>query len=274
MTKKARKSIGEPYDCLCNWPENCFVQCGERGIVGSRSGDVYETAFFEAFPKAPSTFIRGEGKNIQEAEEHAWNQYNKYLSCNHHEYKRHGKDSEHGICIHCGLFTSHVFPPVHSCTICNKKEVALEYNEKHYCLTHFISEMPKFSFSDFAEDDYNDREYLLFTKCEALRFDVLNNYNLINSALDEYKEINRWNKLTDSFSTYIHNKIIEEANNIKIKLNMFEHMRAKRNISKDSQLYQQIFLNYLAKEFKELNFSDKNVSLEVQKYIKIVKEKP
>lgn len=55
---------------------------------------------------------------------------------------------------------------------------------------------------------------------------------------------------------------------------MFEHMRAKRNISKDSQLYQQIFLNYLAKEFKELNFSDKNVSLEVQKYIKIVKEKP
>lgn len=134
--------------------------------------------------------------------------------------------------------------------------------------------MPKFSFSDFAEDDYNDREYLLFTKCEALRFDVLNNYNLINSALDEYKEINRWNKLTDSFSTYIHNKIIEEANNIEIKLNMFEHMRTKRNISKDSQLYQQIFLNYLAKEFKELNFSDKNVSLEVQKYIKIVKEKP
>lgn len=274
MTKKARKSIGEPYDCVFEWPDNCFVQCGERGIVGSKLGNVYETAFFEAFPKEPSTFIRGEGKNIQEAEEQAWNQYNKHLVCNHHEYKRHGQDSEHGICIHCGLFTSHVFPPVHFCSICNKKEVPLEYDHKHYCLEHFISEMPKFSFSDFEEDDYNNKEYLLFTKCEALRFDVLCRHNLINSLSEEYKEINKWNKLTDSFSTYFHNKIIEEANIIEIKLNIFDHIRSKRNISKDSKLYQQIFSNYLHKEFKELNFSNKDVSLEIQKYIIIAKEKP
>jgi hypothetical protein len=93
MGKTARNSFDKPYDCLKDWPEDCFVQCGGDGIVfeeGSleetfKSEDGllktiatvigsptekkhYRTAFFEAFPKKPSCFIRGEGTTIQEAE--------------------------------------------------------------------------------------------------------------------------------------------------------------------------------------------------------------
>lgn len=267
MTKKAKKSFGGDYDCFFEWPENCYVQCGDKGIVGSSKG-VYETAFFEAFPKEPSTFIRGEGANIKDAEYNAWQKYNKYLACNHHEYKRHREDSEHGICIHCGLFTSHVFAPVYQCSVCQKNEVALAYDKEHYCLEHFISEMPKFSLSNFSEDEYNERGYLLFTQCEALRLDILCKLNLIDLSVEEYKEINKWNKITDSFSTYFHNKIIEEAKNINIGLTIFEHMRLKNKISQHSKIYQQIFINYLNEEIKDLNLDIKDVSLQIQDYIK------
>ena len=94
--KTARRSFNkEPYNCLKPWPEDCFCQCGGNGVVftdNSSMGELltnpkdqqeaikavlgeeskkthYKTAFFEAFPKNPSCFIRGEGKTIEEAEE-------------------------------------------------------------------------------------------------------------------------------------------------------------------------------------------------------------
>jgi len=47
--KLARRSVGPSYVCLKPWPESCFVQCGDKGIVMSQEGN-YTTAFFEAFP--------------------------------------------------------------------------------------------------------------------------------------------------------------------------------------------------------------------------------
>lgn len=92
--KTARQSFGQPYSCKKPWDDDIFVQCGGNGIVLSQTdfqkilsdpkesldtlkaiaGEPtnkkhYRTAFFEAFPKKPNCFLRGEGKTIEEAEE-------------------------------------------------------------------------------------------------------------------------------------------------------------------------------------------------------------
>lgn len=76
MTKKAQLSIlsilkspnkdTTEWPCAFPWPEDCFCQAGHSGVVFTKSGH-YRTAFFEAFPKNPNTFIRGEGSTIEVA---------------------------------------------------------------------------------------------------------------------------------------------------------------------------------------------------------------
>jgi hypothetical protein len=131
--KLARNSCGEPYACQAPWPESCFVQCGGKGVVISPAGN-YRTAFFEAFP---DTFIRGEGGTIEEAEASAWGIYQRQLACPGHDYARRG-DSEHGTCRHCGRFQTDAFKPVHSCTICSKPHVNLDFYTARLCLEHFL----------------------------------------------------------------------------------------------------------------------------------------
>src|SRR5690554_1975072 len=106
--KLASNGCNAPYTCRKPWPENCFVQCGEKGLVFSRAGS-YRTAFFEAFP---DTFIRGEGSAIEEAEASAWESYQRQLACPGHAYDRRG-DSEHGHCRLCGRLQSYAFKPIH-----------------------------------------------------------------------------------------------------------------------------------------------------------------
>lgn len=69
-------------------------------------------------------------------------------------------------------------------------------------------------------------------------------------------------------------KIIEEANSINIGLTMFEHFKIKTNISTDRELYQQIFINYLCENIKDLNLISKNVSIDIQKHINTKKKNP
>ena len=75
---KARMSIGREYDCKYDW--DCFCQAGEHGVVFSSKGS-YSTAFFEAFPKKPKCFLRGEGKTVEEIIE-----YSNYLIDNNQVY--------------------------------------------------------------------------------------------------------------------------------------------------------------------------------------------
>lgn len=90
-----------------DWPEGMFIQGGEHGLVIARSkGETYITAFVEAFP---DTFIRGEGKSITEAEDNAWEQYQKELSCGIHEYETRGYTNGAGFCKKCDQFQSKVF---------------------------------------------------------------------------------------------------------------------------------------------------------------------
>lgn len=111
----------DPHECAHSWPEDCFVQCGDRGIVFVKeTSTTYETAFFEAFPRNPDTFLRGEGKTVEEAEEQAWTKYQKQLNCKKHEFERKHYRNGAGVCKNCGLFLADIFEPLEICQFCNK----------------------------------------------------------------------------------------------------------------------------------------------------------
>ena len=80
----------------------------------------YITAFFEAFPKNPKTFIRGEGKDVVEAEANTWKKLQKYLACSGHEFERREYKNGVGFCKYCGLFNSSAFDPLTLCVLCKK----------------------------------------------------------------------------------------------------------------------------------------------------------
>ena len=156
----ARRSFGDDHPCQYDWPEDCLVQCGGNGIVftGTKSLDkilttaegnadvldilagvptdqsFYRTAFFEAFPRNPDTFIRGEGASIEEAEEKTWLKYQKYLNCSEHEFERRKYTNGCGVCKHCGMFKSDVFEPLTKCYLCGTPTAyGLTRDDEHFC---------------------------------------------------------------------------------------------------------------------------------------------
>lgn len=98
----------------CAWPENCYIQWGGRGVSLRRKeeGGSYMTAFFEAFPRNPDTFIRGEGATVAEAEQSAFDKLTRYQACSGHEFERRGYTNGAGFCKHCGMFKSKAFEPL------------------------------------------------------------------------------------------------------------------------------------------------------------------
>src|SRR5271157_4048947 len=129
-------------------PWNCFCQAGDRGIVFDGKGG-YDTAFFEAFPREPlSTFIRGEGKDIVEAEEAGWREWQKNLACGEHEWERRGYRNGAGFCKKCGAFKPSAFDPLEKCVVCGK---ATYYHEDAvgdwYCKEH-VREIPLVNWTD------------------------------------------------------------------------------------------------------------------------------
>ena len=88
------------------WPQGLFIQGGKSGLVLARDGQHYLTAFVEVFPEG--TFIRGEGTTIAEAEERAWEKYQRGIDCVH-EYVAGGYTNGGGLCAVCGQFGSGVF---------------------------------------------------------------------------------------------------------------------------------------------------------------------
>lgn len=96
--------------------DGCKIQWGAKGVVVGRdeqgSVTTYETAFFEVFPESPSTFLRGEGDSIDEAEAQVWGRYQMILECEEHLITRRGYKNGAGFCKNCGLFFSSVFRPI------------------------------------------------------------------------------------------------------------------------------------------------------------------
>jgi len=157
----------KPYACLQAWPEDCKVQCGDAGIVFGTKGsldkvissenplgelaaqatdpETYITAFFEAFPKPPvQTFIRGEGKTIEEAEEAAFKKYQKYAACDHSMgYERRDYKNGMGFCKGCGMSSSQAFLPSTTCVVCGiPTNWSSDIDENFYCEVH-SSQMPE-----------------------------------------------------------------------------------------------------------------------------------
>ena len=106
------------YEARHPWPEATYIQGGERGVVISEDGNHYGTAFVEAFPE--HTFLRGEGKTLEEAEDHAWKQYERYRDCDgnlkfgewHGPYERRQYSNGAGFCTRCGIWMNRVLPPI------------------------------------------------------------------------------------------------------------------------------------------------------------------
>ena len=140
MTKKIARCSSrdqQEYECRHPWPlDDCFVQSGDMGLVlrDKDKGGSYNTAFFEAFPRYPDTFIRGEGETIAEAEDQAWNKYQKHLNCPGHEFERRGYKNGAGFCKHCDLFSGHQFDPLEICCVCGDATYfTVDIDGKWYC---------------------------------------------------------------------------------------------------------------------------------------------
>lgn len=93
-----------------------LIQGGDMGIVFSSSGN-YTTAFVEVFPRyindgdrVFSSFIRGEGKDMAEAELKAFEKVTKAKNCGVHDWNPKGRTDGCGYCNKCGVFDSDAFP--------------------------------------------------------------------------------------------------------------------------------------------------------------------
>ena len=145
---------GSDYTCAFAWPDDCNVQAGGRGIVLSQGGK-YTTAFFEAFPIDPRTFIRGEGATVPDAERQCWDLYQRILACPNHEYERRDYENGVGICKHCGMTGFNVILG-HPCRICSAPTwYTKDSDGGFYCEAH-AREKP---ISDWTDSDW-DAAYL------------------------------------------------------------------------------------------------------------------
>ena len=102
------------------WPADCFVQGGDRGLVFRKGADPEFTAFVEACPRNPDTFLRGEGATVADAEDACWAQYQRVVTCTptggepdgapHGPYERRQYTNGSGYCVRCGCWFPRVLP--------------------------------------------------------------------------------------------------------------------------------------------------------------------
>lgn len=108
--RKIRRSLGPDYLCEKDWPKDCGAQCG---------GSEERSFFFECTPKSPPTYIRGKGGSLREAEQDAWDQFERVLQCEEHAFERRDYRNGVGFCIHCGLMKGNAFEPLERCYLCD-----------------------------------------------------------------------------------------------------------------------------------------------------------
>ncbi|MGP4027232.1 DUF4326 domain-containing protein [Actinomadura sp. 3N407] len=93
---------GGPRVAAQPWPATCVLQGGENGMVFTPDGS-YETAYVEAFPASPATFLRGEGAAFPDAEADAWRRFQAFTRCRHTTpVDTRGRRNGYGICPGCG----------------------------------------------------------------------------------------------------------------------------------------------------------------------------
>lgn len=112
MPRIAEHHKNDPYRPLGDWPDNVLVQWGRGGLVINPDDSGYAVAaFFEAFPKDnASSFIRGEGPTLLDAEREALIAYKRELACEH-RWCRGRYTNGGGVCAKCNAFQT-VFKPI------------------------------------------------------------------------------------------------------------------------------------------------------------------
>lgn len=211
---KVKMSSGPEYDSKYEW--NCFCQGGGSGIVlpsnsfnkifnsddpleklAEEASDekAYLTAFFEAFPNNPSCFLRGEGKNIEEAEEKCWQKYQKILTCNH-EMERRGRTDGYAYCKHCS-YSATVFEPLTKCCKCGKPtSYDTDFRGKYYCKKHSATKPknPKPSVLDINHKRVPRKYKKLLKKCAKNAFEYEGYYGKVTFSYNAYKKFTCCNR--------------------------------------------------------------------------------
>ena len=143
------------------WPADCFVQGGSHGLVLSKTGN-YQTAFVEAFPSSPSTFLRGEGATMEAAEDACWAQYERITACDHTAgYEARGYRNGAGFCKGCGMFASDVFDLAEIgsvCVVCGTPAYWTVVDGNIYCRDDDPGERPDGALAGLMWDLSSDRK--------------------------------------------------------------------------------------------------------------------
>lgn len=197
---KVRMSCTADYDSKYEW-KDCFCQGGTSGIVlpkgsfskvlgdkpleglaeGMDSEESYITAFFEAFPKSPSCFLRGEGSTIEKAEEDCWKRYQKVRNCKH-EMERRDRTDGYAYCKHCS-YSSTVFEPLTKCCKCG---YTTDHKGNYYCKKHGVTKPKNPNPSRWEIDDKRlpRKRKKLLKKCVTKKF---NENNIFGKVTYTYK---------------------------------------------------------------------------------------
>lgn len=279
--KQARKSIGGPYDCNKEWPEDCFVQCGggKQGlglVIDTKNKRVYRTAFFEAFPKQPKTFIRGEGETIEDAEKNAWDKYQAILNCPQHNFERFR--SIHGKCKHCALVLTNYFPPENECKVCGMKHVGYTLdNKESFCQKHFIefiknpeNDLDKICNQYNSTDDDDKDFYSRFYKQKVRIIEILEEYGLNDKDAPDYQQALRIEDEFEnnfmSFQSHMCNNVLALSNkNNNSQFSLMNVMMVGRRIDSDIDLVSDLFKVFLMSKDKlpKNDFLKENVAAKI-----------
>jgi hypothetical protein len=168
MPRIASTTFNGPYSCQYDWPEDCRVQAGGKGMVFRKgtlrdilektiadsptlqtiTNGMYTTAFFEAFPRNPNTFIRGEGPTMVDAEKKAWDKYQRILQCSldHTDlsnFDRKGYKNGAAFCKECNLFLGECFEPLEHCCQCGVATCFGRDNQNRFWCEQCNSQMPR-----------------------------------------------------------------------------------------------------------------------------------
>lgn len=97
------------------WPASARIQFGRD--ISDRF------AFFEVFMDAPDPrFHRGEGADVEAAEDDAWAGLERWRACEHDWVRRDGgkagSTDSCGRCTKCGGVQTSLFPPMTTCVVC------------------------------------------------------------------------------------------------------------------------------------------------------------
>lgn len=181
------------YTCKYDWPTECFVQCGGKGVViGNQHRKGYVTAFFEAFPF--NNFIRGEGETIDLAEDAAWEKYQVMATCPEHRFIKSESRKRDAVCECCGFSIRDYYPPEKECSCCGKNNVSLYIYDQYFCLEHFIEKAEQINYQ-ITDELISDFKKQVFVEIQASQEKEKNFIDMVLSKNDE--KIKSYEDITD-----------------------------------------------------------------------------